>query len=121
MNYSLNILGGVLSTLISIAMSVSASANFGPTSSYEHLELEGWVVRVSNDYSNHPQKRKLILNEAKQQLKAINTTVPQSALSKLKKRYFGLSTRVDLRKARPTTLLKIGLSKMVITRIRRVV
>ena len=88
MNYSLNILGGILSTLISIAMSVSASANFDkfePTSSYEHLELEGWAVRISNDYSNHPQKRKLILNEAKQQLKAINTTVPQSALSKLKK------------------------------------
>ena len=58
---------------------------FEPTSSYEHLHVEGWAVRVSDDYSNHPAKKKLILNEINQQLKAINNTVPQSALSKLKR------------------------------------
>ena len=61
---------------------------FEPTSSYEHFEVEGWAVRISNDYSNHPDKKKLILNEIKQQLKAINNTVPPSALSKLKRTIF---------------------------------
>jgi len=69
------VLGVLIGTLINISISISALANFDifePTSSYEHIEVEGWAVRVSNDYSSHPQKRKLILNETRHQLKAIN-------------------------------------------------
>ena len=66
---------------------------FEPTSLYEHFEVEGWTVRVSDDYSDHPEKKKLILNEVKQQLMAINNTVPQSALSKLKRTVFWVEYR----------------------------
>jgi len=65
-----------------------ALAKFEPTRSYEHLEIEGWAVRISNNYSNYPDKKKLILNEIQKQLKAINTRVPQSALSNLEKTVF---------------------------------
>ena len=61
---------------------------FEPTLSYEQFEVEGWAVRISNDYSNYPDKKKLILNEVQKQLKAINYTIPQSALSKLKSTVF---------------------------------
>jgi len=85
------VLGVLIGTLINISISISALANFDifePTSSYEHIEVEGWAVRVSNDYSSHPQKRKLILNETRHQLKAINWALPKSALSKLKRTVF---------------------------------
>lgn len=61
---------------------------FEPTNSYGLFEVEGWAVRISNDYSNHLDKKKLILKEIRQQLVAINNTVPQSALSKLKSTVF---------------------------------
>ena len=61
---------------------------FEPTNSYELFEVEGWAVRISNDYSNHPDKKKLILKEIRQQFKAINNTIPQSALLKLKSTVF---------------------------------
>nr|AID57610.1 putative metallopeptidase [uncultured bacterium] len=94
MNYVLNMrvrrgaLRVILGSLISLSMSVSALARFEPTRSYELLKVEGWAVRVSNDYANHPDKKTLILNELEQQLNAINKTVPRSALSKLKKTVF---------------------------------
>ena len=102
MNYLLNVhawptaLGFLVGTLISICISVNALANFDrfePTDSYEHFEVEGWDVRMSNDYADHPDKKKLILNEIEQQLEAINNTIPQSALSKLKRTVFWIEYR----------------------------
>ena len=61
---------------------------FEPTHSYQLFEVEGWAVRMSNDYSKHSDKKTLILEELRQQLKAINNIVPQSALSQLDKTVF---------------------------------
>ncbi len=92
---------------------------FEPTNSYALFEVEGWAVRISNDYSNHPDKKKLILKEIRQQLKAINNAVPQSALSKLKSTKFWIEYHSRPEKVHRTTPHEIGLSSMNITRIRR--
>lgn len=72
----------------SVGRALANFDKFEPTNSYELFEVEGWAVRISNDYSNHPDKKKLILKEIRQQLKAINNAVPHSALSKLKSTEF---------------------------------
>jgi len=72
----------------SVDTALANFVKFEPTSSYQHFEVEGWAVRMSNDYSKHSDKKKLILEELRQQLEAINNTVPQSALSQLDKTVF---------------------------------
>lgn len=102
MNYFLNrrvrhtALGVLTGILSSIYIPANASADvykFEATSSYQHIKVEGWSIRISNDYSNYPRKKKLILKEIRHQLKSINNAIPQSASSKLKNTIFWIEYR----------------------------
>lgn len=55
-----------------------------PTESYERMMFEGWELLVSGFYKNDLDRKKEILNVIKFQLKAINRTVPEQALARLR-------------------------------------
>lgn len=56
-----------------------------PLDTYEVVEIQGWTVRVSGRYADHPDVKQAVLDEVRAQLRRITLIVQPEPLAELRK------------------------------------